>query len=182
MNSAGLWMGLAGLLLTAHPARAEPTACDLMTKADVEAITGMTVKKTEMDSLKFCAGMCEAENGTRCTYIGTLVRVDQAITLEFELPPYHIPDPFGVAERMDKASPHTRTMRMTVGGLPALWEYGPGGSSLHIIDGDTVHFRILQTIVASDKPYGPLFNDAASLAQAQALYARIRQHYDASAH
>ena len=181
------WTGMAmaaGLVMapmTPMAAQAETTACDLLTRADVEAVTGTTVTKVEPGSLEICGGLCETLTGTTCAYSGTLGEVRQTVRLSFELPPYMVKDPFGLAEIIAGPIRNDHMAQITVGGMPGQWDFSPGESSLHVLDGNTAHFRIVQQVTfAQDmKTDGPLFDEAMSMQQAQALYARVWQHYQA---
>jgi len=168
----GLVWIVMGLLAFPALARAETTACDLLTKADVEDITGMQVTQTRLESLSLCAGFCETATGTRCIYIGTLEGVQHVVDLEVELPPYIKRDMIGLARGMmeeDKGR-GAQTAEMQVLGFPAFWSFAGGYARLHILDGDEVHFSIGEDRVTQ--------NDVA-LQHAEIMAARVYDRYRA---
>ncbi len=162
------------LCLLAFPAlaHAETTACDLLTKADVEGITGMQVTKTRLESLNLCAGLCETTTGTRCIYIGTLAGAQHVVDLELELPPYFKRDMLSFERAMmdDDKGRGAQTAELQVLGRPAFWSFARGYAKLNIVDGDEVHFLILEDVVGQ--------NDVA-LQHAQAMAARVYSRYKA---
>ncbi len=162
------------MCLLAFPAlaRAETTACDLLTKADVEEVTGMQVTQTKLDSLELCAGLCETATGTRCVYIGTLAGAQHVVELEVELPPYIMHNMIGMAkaEMEEEKGRGARAAEMQVLGFPAFWDFAGWYARLHILDGDEVHFLIGEDGVRQ--------NDIA-LQHAQAMAARVYDRYKA---
>jgi len=167
-----LWIVMCLLAFPAL-ARADTTACDLLTKADVEDITGMQVTQTKLESLSLCAGFCETSTGSRCIYIGTLDGAPHLVDLEVELPPYIVRDMIGLEEKMLKDEKGAQTAEMQVLGLPAFWRFSYGPYSythLHILDGDKVHFLIIENSGAQ--------NDV-SLQRAETLAARVYDRYKA---
>ena len=166
------------MCLLAFPAlaRAETTACDLLTKADVQEIIGMQVTETRSRSLELCAGFCETTTGTGCMYIGTLAGAQHVAYLAVELPPYFKRDMVGFARAFMKseADSGAQTAEMVVVGQPAFWGFSPKNQSqLHILDGDEVHFLIIE-----QGPGVAAENDIA-LQHAQAMAARVYDRYKA---
>jgi len=166
------------MCLLAFPAlaRAETTACDLLTKADVEEITGMKVTQTKLESLELCAGLCETATGTRCIYTGTFAGGQHAVDLAVELPPYFKRDMVGFARAFMKseADSGAQTAEMIVVGQPAFWSLSPKNQSqLHILDGDEVHFLIIE------QGPGVVAENDIALRHAQAMAARVYDRYKA---
>ncbi len=173
MQKAGyLFWTIMCLLAFPALARAEQTACDLLTKADVEAITGMQVTATKLESLGLCAGFCISTTGTRCVYTGMLAGSLHDVYLAVEFPPYAVRDIIGFDEDTAKQTQGVHTARMRVLGLPALWFISPKFYAfLHIVDGGDVHFLIGQDGIPDD--------DVAlhqALSMADRVYGRYKAH------
>ncbi len=162
-----LWIVVCLLAFPAL-AKAGTTACDLLTKADVEAVTGIQVTETKLESLNLCAGFCETTTGTRCIYVGTLAGAQHAVYLAEELPPYMVRDVIGVDETTAKPAKDVQTTRMQVLGRPGLWFFAGSYAYLHIVDGNEVHFLIWEDGITQ--------NDIA-LQHALAMAARVYERY-----
>ncbi len=159
---------LIGLFAFPALARAETTACDLLTKADVEDVTGMQVTRTKVEDLSLCAGVCETTTGSRCAYIGTLAGASHTTYLDVELPPYMQSDLLGMWRRIAKEDKGQHTTEMQIMGRPAFWTFDRDYAFLHIFDGDEVHFLIWE---------GDITRNDIALQHAQAMAARVYDRY-----
>ena len=159
-------------------ANAQIDACNLLNRDDVEAVTGMRVEEMHEDALENCTQACDAHAGTRCTLSGVRDGTGYVVSLEFGLPPFAVADPLAAGvPRYGPPLSWDRAQRMDVDGLPGRWDFTPGRSVLHVVDGDAVRFLIIDEVTEQDKPVGPLAHADEALRLVEALYARVRQRY-----
>jgi hypothetical protein len=119
------------------------TACDYLSKSDIEGVTGKPVVSVQPRPLTVCTGPCESTNGTQCQFKD---RASNSISLDLYWPPYTLGDWVATYRAIDRSDKHAQTADINDLGAPALWSYrrDRGYSMLRVIDGDRVHFAIRQ--------------------------------------
>ncbi len=123
---------IPGLLLPGI-AFAEPNACDLMPKADVERVTGLTFDDPHLRSEDACAGKCESLNGTACIY-QTASEPKARVQIEVLFPPFQ-PGDWTQIDRLNAAVDKNATVTdLPEFGVPTDWVYSYNYGFLHYVD------------------------------------------------
>jgi hypothetical protein len=142
MQRIPLAAGLAVALLLPGAAMARGTsACDFLSKSDIENVTGKPVVSVTPRPLTVCAGLCESTNGTQCQFKD---RDSNSISLDVYWPPYTLGDWVATYRDIDRSDKHAQTADINDLGVPALWSYRRDRAYglLRVIDDDRVHFAI----------------------------------------
>jgi hypothetical protein len=140
MRLASLFACLV-LLAPAAAAARGTTACDFLSKSDIESVTGKPVVSVTPRPLTICAGLCESTNGTQCQFKD---RDSNSISLDLYWPPYTLGDWVATYRAIDRSDKHAQTADVDDLGVPALWSYRRDRAYglLRVIDDNRVHFAI----------------------------------------
>jgi hypothetical protein len=145
---------LAVALLAPGLAQAEVTACDLLGKADVEAVTGKPVVAAQARPLNTCGGICESIDGSECQFKDSN---GTSVSLDIYLPPFAPGDALARSRAVSKSDRQAQITDITDLGAPALWSFRRDRAYglLYVVDRNRVHFVIRQQgIIRSDVALG----------------------------
>jgi hypothetical protein len=145
---------LAVVLLAPNLAQAEVLACDLLGKADVEAVTGISVAAAQARALNTCSGICESIDGSECLFKD---RNGTSVSLDLYLPPFAPGDALARSRAVSKSDRQAQIADVTDLGAPAFWSFRRDRAYglLHVVDRNRVHFVIRQQgIIRSEVALG----------------------------
>ncbi len=126
----GFWVALTAIAIVLLPAvaMADPTACDLLTKADVEQVTGLSVDDPILQKLgedHLCGGFCGGR-GSSCTFTSS---AGHSVVLTFMLPPLG-PGDMKAGVRMAAESAGKQISDIDDLGTTGLWTFVNGDGEL----------------------------------------------------